>query len=265
MRSGLAFGIAVLASVVLCSPALGQERDDEAHGLHMAGAAAFASGHYEEALAYFQRAYDLSHRPELLFNIGQAADRDRQDEIALGAFREYLAAVADAPDREEIAGRIRVLERAVAAHTAAPAPPEIAAAALTPDAETPQTTPEAAPTTPVREPEPREPPVVQASTVDVGAIALTAAGGVAIVAGAIMLGVGLPDLLAPVDPHPSAADAPAQNARIQNGQILTGIGGAAVGLGLVGVVIGIVILSTPQAPPASTGARLTPNGFAIIF
>jgi cell division septation protein DedD len=58
----------------------------------------------------------------MLFNIGQVADRLRQDEKALSAFRSYLEQVPDAGNRAEVEARIAALERAEAERKAAAAP-----------------------------------------------------------------------------------------------------------------------------------------------
>lgn len=86
-------------------------RDAEARGLFEAGRAAFSDGRFEDALEYFQRSYDLSHRGELLYNIGSAADRLQQEERALTAFEEYLRELPEATNRREVEGRIRVLRQ----------------------------------------------------------------------------------------------------------------------------------------------------------
>jgi tetratricopeptide (TPR) repeat protein len=106
--------------------------DEVARGLFQAGKAAYEAGNYSEALGFFQQAHARSGRPELLFNIGQAADRLRQDEKAIEALRAYLAQLPDAPNRVEVEARIRALEHALeerqravaasAAGTTAPAP-----------------------------------------------------------------------------------------------------------------------------------------------
>ncbi len=97
--------------------------DDEARGLFLAGRSAFEGGRFEEALAHFRRAYELSDRPELLFNVGVSADRLRRDDEAREAFEVFLTRVPDAENREEIEGRLRVL-RARAEAAVAPAPLE---------------------------------------------------------------------------------------------------------------------------------------------
>lgn len=89
--------------------------DDAARSLFQAGAVAYAEGRYDDALACFERAYDLAGHPELLYNIALAQDRLRHDADALESFRAFLAqAPADAPHRAEVASRIAVLERTLA-------------------------------------------------------------------------------------------------------------------------------------------------------
>ena len=88
--------------------------DDEARFLFEAASRAFADARYGDALARFREAYALSHRPVLLFNIGQAADRLRLDTDALAAFEAYLDALPEAPNRREVEVRVAALRRALA-------------------------------------------------------------------------------------------------------------------------------------------------------
>jgi hypothetical protein len=106
--------IAIVASaLVFASGATAQtDRDTEAKALFAAGREAFEAGRYDAALARWQEAYDLSHRPTLLYNLGLAADRLRQDDRALSSFRAYLDQVPQAENRAEVAARIRALESA---------------------------------------------------------------------------------------------------------------------------------------------------------
>jgi len=96
-------------------PDVPSSHDEEAHGLFEAGSVAFRAGRFDAALDYFEQAYELSHRPELLFNIGQAHDRLRHDVEALDAFRRYRAALPNADGAEGLDARIAVLEAALAA------------------------------------------------------------------------------------------------------------------------------------------------------
>jgi tetratricopeptide (TPR) repeat protein len=99
--------------------------DEVARNLFQAGKTAYEAGNYDDALRYFEDAHNRSHRPQLLYNIGQAADRLRNDQKALTAFKAYLAALPDADNRAEVENRIRALERT---HEA-PTPSETARAA----------------------------------------------------------------------------------------------------------------------------------------
>jgi tetratricopeptide (TPR) repeat protein len=123
--------------------------DSEARSLFEAGRTAFEAGRFEAALERFREAYELSGRPALLYNVGTAADRLRRDAEALEAFRGYVAAVPDAPNRDEVEARIRVLEAAVAEDAAraareqAPPTPEEVAVASEPSTEL--ASPEASP------------------------------------------------------------------------------------------------------------------------
>lgn len=85
--------------------------DAEAHSWFQAGRSAFSDGRYEDALTAFRRAYDLSRRPALLFNIGASAEHLQRDLEALEAFQRYVELVPDAGNRREVEARIRALRR----------------------------------------------------------------------------------------------------------------------------------------------------------
>ncbi|MCA9536225.1 MAG: hypothetical protein KC593_21215 [Myxococcales bacterium] len=108
--------ITVLAMAV-AQPASAQtsSRDAEARLMFEAGVRAYEAGDYEAALRRYQEAYDLSQRPALLFNIGTAHERLRNDREAADAYRRYLEAVPDAANREFVEGRIELLSRSAAA------------------------------------------------------------------------------------------------------------------------------------------------------
>lgn len=89
--------------------------DEEARALFTAGRVAFEHGELERALAHFERAYELSQRPFLLFNIGNTHDRLRHDQEAIDYLSRYLEALPDAPNAEFVRSRIEVLRENVAA------------------------------------------------------------------------------------------------------------------------------------------------------
>jgi hypothetical protein len=87
-----------------------QDADREARTLFEQGRVAFDEGRYRDAWDYFHRAYQLSKRPKLLYNVGQSADRLRMDREALKAFKLYLKKVPDADNRKEVEARVKALE-----------------------------------------------------------------------------------------------------------------------------------------------------------
>lgn len=164
------FAVLVLLFSLPCASASAQAEgslDEEARGIFMAGRAAFDDGRWQEALDYFQRAYELSSRPGLLYNIGQTADRMRQDDVALEAFERYLELMPEAPNRSAVEARLAVLRRAVseAADEQRPSPEQDPAPAVQ--------GPVVAPESPADTPAPVGPIVVLSA-----GVASAAAGGV---------------------------------------------------------------------------------------
>jgi hypothetical protein len=121
--------------------------DEEGRLLFEAGSRAFADARYDVALARFREAYELSRRPALLYNVGQAADRLRLDTDALAAFEGYLAALPNAPNRREVEVRVAALRRVLGERASAPATPALSAPA-TPAPSAPATPALSAPATP---------------------------------------------------------------------------------------------------------------------
>jgi len=98
---------------------LARERDERARATFLAAQTAFEEGRYEDALAGFRRAYELSGRHQLLFNVGTTADRLRREEEALEAFTIYVRENPNAGNRREVEARMRVLERSIESRRAA--------------------------------------------------------------------------------------------------------------------------------------------------
>jgi hypothetical protein len=103
------------------APGAMSDKDQQARSLFEKGRQAYGDGQYRDAWAYFHQAYQLSGRPELLYNIGQTADRLGQDADALRAFRMYIERLPAAPNRHDVENRIRALEERVGT-SAQPAP-----------------------------------------------------------------------------------------------------------------------------------------------
>lgn len=103
------------------------EKDQRARDRFEQGREAYKDGRYRDAWAYFHEAYQLSGRPELLYNIGQTADRLGQDADALKAFNMYLERLPNAENRRDVENRVHALQERVnqpspPARTATPAP-----------------------------------------------------------------------------------------------------------------------------------------------
>jgi tetratricopeptide (TPR) repeat protein len=93
--------------------------DEQARALFEAGKAAYAEGDYQAALEHFQRSYELSHRPQLQYNLGLAYDRLRQDEAALAAFQAYLDWDPKGERAPEVQARIAALKQGILARKTA--------------------------------------------------------------------------------------------------------------------------------------------------
>jgi hypothetical protein len=154
--------IAPLAAQSAGDPATQAERDKQARAEFEHGRKAFDEGDYRGAWGFFHNAYRLSGRAQLLYNIGQTADRLGRDVEALQAFKMYLERLPKADNKRDVENRIRALEERVKDSERVPAPPVAGEAPPEPnppvEAEPPVTPPPAA-----AEPEPPAPPPPVAS------------------------------------------------------------------------------------------------------
>jgi len=92
-----------------------KERDQQARTHFELGRGAYDEGRYRDAWAEFREAYRLSQRPELLFNVGQTADRLGEDTDALKSFEMYLERLPNAGNRRDVENRVRALRERVMA------------------------------------------------------------------------------------------------------------------------------------------------------
>jgi hypothetical protein len=89
---------------------------------------------FEEAARAFERAYALSGRAEILFNVGRAYEEARQYELALAAYERYERAAPPGFDRAVYDQRVAAVRAAITsarpavAPVATSAPPQVAAA-----------------------------------------------------------------------------------------------------------------------------------------
>jgi tetratricopeptide (TPR) repeat protein len=108
--------VLLVLGLVCAAPAAAQRTPDDAAAREYfeRGRSAFEEADYEGALVYFRHAYRLSHREELQYNIGVAADRLQREEEALEAFEHYLEESEDAAREAEVQERITALRQSIA-------------------------------------------------------------------------------------------------------------------------------------------------------
>lgn len=94
---------------------LAQVTDVDMAKQHFAAANGYYQrGEYEKAIEEFSKAYDLSKKAELFFNIAVCYEKMSKFEEALTAYRRYLAEMPWATDRQEVEARISLLEKETA-------------------------------------------------------------------------------------------------------------------------------------------------------
>ncbi|MDH5673078.1 MAG: hypothetical protein OEZ06_13060 [Myxococcales bacterium] len=230
-------------------------RDDRARALFEAGRAAIDEGDYAGAHRYFSEAYDVSKRPQLLFNIANSAERLRRDDEALQLYRRFLEEVPDAANRAYVEGRIRALEavQPKPAGTAEPAEATSEGNAATGEAKEAEQTGQGAPgeamaeAEPVAAPSPANDTEMGAADATTGGSDITGwiiagAGAAVAVAGVVVLVVGLgkrgsvDDAPVGSDWQNYAGDHDLANTLIPVGSVMLGVGLAA---GAVGVVMAL--------------------------
>lgn len=105
--------VVVLASVIAPRIAAADGgRDDEARAkrVYLQAEQDYAAGRYERAVAGYKEAYDLSDKPQLLFNIGNAYERLNRYHDAAVYLRRYLE-LAEVENRRAVEQRIKRLEQ----------------------------------------------------------------------------------------------------------------------------------------------------------
>jgi len=96
--------------------AAGAKRGDdpaaaEARRHYEEGTKAFNLGEFPRAIAEFKAAYNAKDDPSLLYNIGQAFRLEGDAAQAIFFYRSYLRNMPNSPNRREVEGRIRTLEK----------------------------------------------------------------------------------------------------------------------------------------------------------
>ena len=232
------------AAVDAQSSASREARIAQAKKAFTSGTRAYANGDFETALRSFQRAYELTESPDLLYNIATVSDRMRLDDEALEAYEGYLAARPKSADREHVESRIEVLRAALEARDRAELDAEIEArkAAI-----------EAAARVKA------ERPLTQYVGPGPGPWITIGVGSAALVSGAVLLGLGQRDQnkveSAPPGSSFSAVEDMAERGprRTKAGIALLGVGGAAVIGGIIWQLTGGHEEEMPEVSIGPTG------------
>ena len=166
----------IVAVVLLARAAVAAPADD----LLERGLRSYAVGRYDEAIAAFQRGYELAPRADFLYALGQAQRMKGDCRAAAASYRAYLR--TSPPERAAAPAR-QNLERCERELANAPPP----------------TTPPATPPSSPAAVEPATPPAVvtvvpapprRRARDDRAAAVLAGVGGAALVAGGVLWGVG---------------------------------------------------------------------------
>jgi tetratricopeptide (TPR) repeat protein len=98
-------GVAVIVGCALAAHAQAVDVD-AAKAHYAAGTTYFQADRFADALGEFQHAYELSHRPALLYNIGLCHERLGHVSEAVTAYQQYLDSGPGGDDRSDAWERI---------------------------------------------------------------------------------------------------------------------------------------------------------------
>lgn len=231
------------------------DSDTRARELFENGARLYDEGLYEDAIAAWQAAHDLSKKPLLLFNIANALERIGKYQQALDHLNQYRA-LAPSSERETLERRMRNIERRIEEEKAnGPGDPIEAASA----------------------------PVEVKSTGTSGSVSgphpagivLVIGGAAGLAVGGVLSGLALRERAAasalcvdvadgdPLCPSTAKVHLDADRSYSLGGDIALAAGGVALGAGI------IVLIVEASKPTSATAVRLTPSfgphGAALSF
>lgn len=200
----------------------------KAKSFYEQGKAEFEAGRFEDAMAAFTEAYNLTAEPKLLFNLAACAEGMKDKERAKAYYQVYLEELPDAEDANDVRARIEKLSKEPTSEPVPVTEPEAKPAA----APKPDESIDAAAFYNKPQEKKKHAPIWPAVTIGVGGMTLAAGMITAILAKTRY--DGLESTCKPncTDDQVSTAKAPAVAA-----DVLFGVGGAAVITGVVGLVL----------------------------
>jgi tetratricopeptide (TPR) repeat protein len=90
-------------------PTAAADADKQARGLFEQGQVHYSLGEYDQAIAAFRKAYELTSAPGLLFNIAQAHRLNGQCKEALEVYRHFIRLAPDSQYRAEADQQVAAL------------------------------------------------------------------------------------------------------------------------------------------------------------
>lgn len=228
--------------------------DTDARAMFDEGRRAYDEGRFEDATRAFRRAYLLSPRYQLLYNIGQSELRAGRDGRALEAFEAFLRqARPDEPHRSEVEERARIL-RGMGVEAESAPPEEEPVTRTQPEAEPAAVLPET--------------PMSRSEGPGPGPWILVGTGAAALVAGAVLMGVGVSEASRVSGATDGARWADLAGSA-SNANVFWGVGIALAAVGLAASGVGLVWALTGSSSPSAheggavTRLRLLPTGLAL--
>ena len=209
---------------------------------------------YNDAAREFQAAYDLSRRPELLFNLGRALESGGRDREALDAYERFAAVGSPGIDPATLRDRIAALHVRVPTATT-PTTPIAPIAPIAPTLPIAPTVAVRAPTAVTRTP---------ASPLDRPApsrnialpVALISAGGAFILTG-LALGLTVSSTYSNLEARcPGRVCDPALQSDANAASTRAVVGDVLGGLGLAALVAGVVVWLLPRSHSDSRAPRV---------
>lgn len=243
--------------------------DVEARRLFEEGRVAYEAARYDEAVVAFRRAYVRSPRYPLLYNIGQAELLAGHDAQALEAFESFLRqAPADDPRRAEVEERTRMLRSLGTQSPTTSATPTTTTTTAEPTTTEPTTT-----STSTEEPVSAVATSSQSVTVvtgggdegpGIGPWIVVGVGGAALVAGAVLMGLGASEGDR-VTNTPDNASWPELQSIASTAQTMWGVGIALIGVGVAAAGGGLVwaLVGGGSSNEAQASLRLTPSSLSL--
>jgi tetratricopeptide (TPR) repeat protein len=240
--------LGILVALLVCAPAGAGERHRSAAETHYnQGMKQYTLGHFPEAIDEFEKAYDLKPEPIFLYNIAQSHRQNKNPERAAFFYRRYLEADPKAKNRAEVEKRIKDMEKLLAEERARAAAPAIAPPPVAPPAPVPVVVTPLAPVPP--------PPAAPAEKVS------TNPGRGLRIAGIVMGSVGLAAIGTGIifGVHQSSLYKEAHQGTFSQSKldssntfqtlewVSLGVGGAALGTGIVLYIIGATAKGSDQA------------------